>query len=142
MRQGARPSTNEWVYLGLGCTPPPGATGDPTRDDRYYAVNALGGHVTNYSERFAAGTSLASAEAQAMREFPNDARVLWPATKDACTQMGVTSARLGTALGAGGDGAMVDFTSDTGAYSAGQAPARRSPRVTSALPKKPGAAEQ
>jgi len=119
VRQGARPSTNEWVYLGLGCTPPPGATGDPTRDDRYYAVNALGGHVTNYSERFAAGTSLASAEAQAMREFPNDARVLWPATKDACTQMGVTSARLGTALGAGGDGAMVDFTSDTGAYSAG-----------------------
>jgi hypothetical protein len=106
---------------GSAYNPTPGLAppGDSTRDDRYYGVNPQGGHVTSYYERFAAGTSLASAKAQAMRELPSDAHVLWSATKDACTQMGVTSARLGAALGAGGNGVLVEFTSDAGAYNAG-----------------------
>lgn len=63
-----------------------------------------------------------------MRELPSDAHVLWSATKDTCTQMGVTSARLDTALGANdktwkkGDGALVEFTSDAGTYNAASTP--------------------
>lgn len=115
---------------GSAYDPTPGLAppGDPTRDDRYYSVNSQNGHITSYSERFAAGTSLASAKAQAMREMPSDAHVLWSATKDTCTQMGVTSARLDTALGANdktwkkGDGVLVEFTSDAGAYNAASDP--------------------
>jgi len=111
-----------------------GSAYDPTRglgspNDRYYQVIAMGGLILSYSERFAAGTSLASAKAQAMRELPSDAHVLWSATKDTCTQMGVTSARLDTALGAndktwkkGTDGVLVEFTSDAGAYNAASDP--------------------
>ena len=110
---------------GSAYNPTPGL-GSP--NDRYYGVNSQNGHITSYSERFAAGTSLASAKAQAMREIPSDARVLWSATKDTCTQMGVTSARLDTALGANdktwkkGDGVLVEFTSDAGTYNAASAP--------------------
>jgi hypothetical protein len=110
-----------------------GSTYDPTPglgspNDRYYSVNSQNSHITSYSERFAAGTSLASAKAQAMRELPSGAHVLWSATKDTCTQMGVTSARLDTALGANdktwkkGDGVLVEFTSDAGTYNAASDP--------------------
>jgi hypothetical protein len=116
---------------GSSYDPTPGLAppGDPTRDDRYYGVNVQNGLILNYSERFAAGTSLASAKAQAMGELPSDAHVLWSATKDTCTQMGVTSARLDTVLGAtdktwkkGTDGALVEFTSDAGTYNAASNP--------------------
>jgi hypothetical protein len=88
--------------------------GDIQHDDKYYAVNPLGGFITDYSERFATGTTIAAARAAVLAEFPTDATTIWVAVKDSCAQEVVQSPTVGAALAAQGDPkgwALVEFSS-------------------------------
>jgi hypothetical protein len=68
---------------------------DLQHDDRYYAASG----TTNYSERFALGTPIATARAAALTELPPDAVSVWFAVKDSCAQEVLQSAKLAAAIG-------------------------------------------
>ncbi|HUB94073.1 MAG TPA: hypothetical protein VMB52_06240 [Verrucomicrobiae bacterium] len=77
--------------------------------DRYYGMVG----TSNYSMCFPSGQTLATTQAEVMKEFPSDVAILWQGKQtsgepDECYQMEVHSATLASALGTDGD-ALVEF---------------------------------
>jgi hypothetical protein len=66
---------------------------------RYFGVDHANGRVTIYQMALSPKTPIASAKAQALQEFPSDAKAVWYQVMDTCSQMEVRSAILGSALG-------------------------------------------
>jgi hypothetical protein len=62
--------------------------------DRYYGLQQNSGRVDGLFMNFVEGTSLSSAKAQILAEFPPDAHLVWFADMPTCAQGGVASPTL------------------------------------------------
>lgn len=77
---------------------PDPALPDQLHNDRYLVSYYSSGRILIYEMRLAGTPSIAAAKAEALKEFPPDAQIVWASQKDQCFQMEVASHMLSSSL--------------------------------------------
>lgn len=77
---------------------PDPALPDQSHDDRYLVSDHSSGRILSYEMRLPGTPSIAGAKAEALKEFPADAQIVWATQKDKCFQIEVASHMLSSSL--------------------------------------------